>query len=85
MREVKKLLESAVFLSANYDSFSNEPQSAIVILDVPPYGRVKIGDNKRTAFPELDKMFPYNQDNPNCLPQQLQYTPYQLLLPLPSL
>jgi hypothetical protein len=30
--------------------------SAIVILDVPPYGRVKIGDNKRTAFPELDKI-----------------------------
>ena len=29
---------------------------AIVILDVPPYGRVKIGDNKRTAFPELDKI-----------------------------
>ena len=30
--------------------------SAIVILDVPPYGRVKIGDNKKTAFPELDKI-----------------------------
>jgi hypothetical protein len=29
---------------------------AIVILDVPPYGRVKIGDNKKTAFPELDKI-----------------------------
>ena len=30
--------------------------TAIVILDVPPYGRVKIGDNKKTAFPELDKI-----------------------------
>ena len=29
---------------------------AIVILDVPPYGRVKIGDNKKTAFPQLDKI-----------------------------
>jgi hypothetical protein len=29
---------------------------AIVILDIPPYGRVKIGDNKKTAFPELDKI-----------------------------
>lgn len=30
--------------------------SAIVLLDIPPYGRVKIGDNKKTAFPELDKL-----------------------------
>lgn len=30
--------------------------SAIVILNISPYGRVKIGDDKKTAFPELNKV-----------------------------
>jgi len=28
--------------------------TAIVILNIPPYGRVKLGDDKETAFPELN-------------------------------
>ena len=30
------------------------PGAAIVILNIPPYGRVKLGDDKETAFPELN-------------------------------
>jgi hypothetical protein len=32
------------------------PGTAIVILNIPPYGRVKLGDDKETAFPELNKI-----------------------------
>lgn len=32
------------------------PRTAIVILNIPPYGRVKLGDDKETAFPELNKI-----------------------------
>ncbi len=32
------------------------PGTAIVILNLPPYGRVKIGNDKETAFPELNKI-----------------------------
>ena len=32
------------------------PATAIVILNIPPYGRVKLGDDKETAFPELNKI-----------------------------
>jgi hypothetical protein len=32
------------------------PDTAIVILNIPPYGRVKLGDDKATAFPELNKI-----------------------------
>ncbi len=32
------------------------PGTAIVIIDIPPYGRVKLGDDKKTAFPELNKL-----------------------------
>ena len=32
------------------------PSNAIVILNIPPYGRVKLGDDKETAFPELNKI-----------------------------
>jgi hypothetical protein len=32
------------------------PGMAIVILNIPPYGRVKLGDDKKTAFPELNKI-----------------------------
>lgn len=32
------------------------PRNAIVILNIPPYGRVKLGDDKETAFPELNKI-----------------------------
>lgn len=31
-------------------------RTAIVILNIPPYGRVKLGDEKETAFPELNKI-----------------------------
>lgn len=30
--------------------------TAIVILNIQPYGRVKLGDDKETAFPELNKI-----------------------------
>ncbi len=30
--------------------------TAIVIIDIPPYGRVKLGDDKKTAFPELNTL-----------------------------
>lgn len=42
---------------------------AIVILDVPPYGRVKIGDNKKTAFPELDKIIRDLFQKVGCAPE----------------
>ena len=32
------------------------PGTAIVIINIPPYGRVKLGDDKETAFPELNKI-----------------------------
>ena len=32
------------------------PGTAIVIIDIPPYGRVKLGDDKNTAFPELNTL-----------------------------
>jgi hypothetical protein len=32
------------------------PGTAIVILNISPYGRVKLGDDKETAFPELNKI-----------------------------
>ncbi len=32
------------------------PGTAIVILNIPPYGRVKLGDDRETAFPELNKI-----------------------------
>ena len=32
------------------------PGTAIVILNIPPYGRVKIGNDKVTAFPALNKI-----------------------------
>ena len=32
------------------------PGTVIVILNIPPYGRVKLGDDKETAFPELNKI-----------------------------
>ncbi|MFT5698459.1 MAG: hypothetical protein ACI8ZB_001314 [Desulforhopalus sp.] len=30
------------------------PGMALVIINIPPYGRVKLGDDKKTAFPELN-------------------------------
>lgn len=42
---------------------------AIVILDVPPYGRVKLGDNKKTAFPELDKIIRDLFQQVGCAPE----------------
>jgi hypothetical protein len=32
------------------------PGTSIVILNIPPYGRVKLGGDKETAFPELNKI-----------------------------
>jgi hypothetical protein len=32
------------------------PGTAIVIINIPPYGRVKLGDHTKTAFPELNKI-----------------------------
>ena len=37
-------------------NYKLSPGTAIVILNIPPYGRVKLGDDKETAFPELNKI-----------------------------
>lgn len=37
-------------------NYNLSPDTAIVILNIPPYGRVKLGDDKVTAFPELNKI-----------------------------
>lgn len=37
-------------------NYNLSPGTAIVILNIPPYGRVKLGDDRKTAFPELNKI-----------------------------
>lgn len=45
------------------------PGTAIVIIDIPPYGRVKLGDNKKTAFPELNMVINDLYEHVGCIPQ----------------
>lgn len=43
--------------------------TAIVIIDIPPYGRVKLGDDKKTAFPELNMLIDDLFEQVGCAPQ----------------
>ncbi len=43
--------------------------TAIVIIDIPPYGRVKLGDNKKTAFPELNTLINDLYEHVGCTSQ----------------
>jgi hypothetical protein len=43
--------------------------TAIVILNINPYGRVKLGDDKATAFPELNKIISGFYKQVGCAPE----------------
>ncbi len=45
------------------------PGTAIVILNISPYGRVKLGDDKTTAFPELNKIISDLYKQVGCAPE----------------
>lgn len=45
------------------------PGTAIVILNITPYGRVKLGDDKETAFPELNKIISDFYKQVGCAPE----------------
>ena len=45
------------------------PGTAIVIINIPPYGRVKLGDDKKTAFPELNMLIKDLYEQVCCTPQ----------------
>ena len=42
---------------------------AIVILNISPYGRVKLGNDKATAFPELNKIISNFYKQVGCAPE----------------
>lgn len=45
------------------------PGEAIVTLNISPYGRVKIGDDRMTAFPELNRLISDLFRRVGCRPQ----------------
>ena len=50
-------------------NFDLPPDKAIVIIDIPPYGRIKLGDDKKTAFPKLNKLIAKTFEQVGCKPE----------------